>query len=121
MAAGAKKPGAKKAAAPAAEQTTEVAEVVGEKSPATPAAPVKGLSIAPGAKRPGAKKSAASAPAAEAKTEAPAQAASADAEQKTEAKAEPEQSAETGGDSTPPATPVKGLGIARGARPPGKR
>jgi Fe-S oxidoreductase len=123
LAAGAKKPGAKKAAAPAAEQTTEAAE---EKAPPTPVAPMKGLGIAAGAKRPGAKKSAASAPAAEAKTEAPAQAAPtqatpADAEQKAEAKPEPEQSAETDGDSTPPATPVKGLGIARGARPPGKR
>jgi Fe-S oxidoreductase len=128
LAAGAKKPGAKKAAAPAAEQTTEATEA---KAPPTPAAPVKGLGIAAGAKRPGAKISAPSGPAAEAKTAAPAQAAPADAapaeaapadaEQKAEAKPEPEQSAETDGDSTPPATPVKGLGIARGARPPGKR
>jgi Cysteine-rich domain len=137
LAAGAKKPGAKKTAAPAApaataapaaEQTTDATEA---KAPPTPAAPVKGLGIAAGAKRPGAKVSAASGPAAETKTAAPAQAAPAeaapaeaapaDAEQKTEAKPEPEQSAETGGDSTPPATPVKGLGIARGARPPGKR
>jgi len=127
LAAGAKKPGAKKAAAPAAptpptaERTTEAAHAVEEEAPATPAAPVKGLGIAAGAKRPGAKKSAANAPAAEAKTEAPAQAAPADAEQKAEAKPEPEQSAETDGDPTPPAAPVKGLGIARGARPPGKR
>jgi Fe-S oxidoreductase len=128
LAAGARKPGAKKAAAPAvptppaaAEQTTEAAEAVEEKAPATPAAPVKGLGIAAGAKRPGAKKSAVSAPAAEAKTEAPAPAAPADAGQKAEAKPEPEQSAETDRDPAPPAAPVKGLGIARGARPPGKR
>jgi Fe-S oxidoreductase len=128
LAAGAKKPGAKKAAAPAvptppaaAEQTTEAAEAVREKAPATPAALVKGLGIAAGAKRPGAKKSAVSAPAAEAKTEAPAPAAPADAGQKAEAKPEPEQSAGSDGDPTPPAAPVKGLGIARGARPPGKR
>jgi Fe-S oxidoreductase len=132
LASGARKPGAKKAAAPAvptppaapaapaAEQTTEAAEAV-EKAPVTPAAPVKGLGIAAGAKRPGAKKSAVSAPAAEAKTEAPAPAAPAGAGQKAEAKPEPEQSAETDGDPTPPAAPVKGLGIARGARPPGKR
>jgi hypothetical protein len=102
---------------------------VEEKAPATPAAPVKGLGIAAGAKRPGAKKSAAGTPAAEAKTEAPAQAAAAeakdaDAEQRAEAKPEPEQSAETDGDPAAPAAPaapVKGLGIARGARPPGKR
>ena len=43
------------------------------------------------------------------------------AEQKTEAKQEPEPAAETDGASAPPAAPVKGLGIARGARPPGKR
>ena len=130
LAAGAKKPGAKKATAPAApaapappaaKQITEAAE---EQAPATPAAPVKGLGIAAGAKRPGAKKPAAGAPAAEAKTEAPAQATPADAEQKAEAKPESEQSAEADGDPTPPAAPaapVKGLGIARGARPPGKR
>jgi Fe-S oxidoreductase len=121
LAAGAKKPGAKKAAAPATEQTTEAAEAKAPAAPAAPAAPVKGLGIATGAKRPGAKKSAASAPApeakaAEAKAEAPA-----DAEDKAEAKPEPEQPAETDGDADPPAAPVKGLGIARGARPPGKR
>ena len=139
LAAGAKRPGAKKAAtptapaAPAAEQATEAAEAA-EKAPATPAAPaapaapVKGLGIAAGAKRPGAKKSVASAPAAEAKPEgkpeAAVPAAPAEAEQKAEAKPEPEQSADTDGDPAPPATPaapVKGLGIARGARPPGKR
>jgi Fe-S oxidoreductase len=122
MAAGAKRPGAKKAApqaqaptAPAqpAEQTTEA------KAPAAPAAPVKGLGIAAGAKRPGAKKAATQAPAAE----APAQ--PAPAEQKPEPKAQPEPKPEppeqTDGDVAPPAAPVKGLGIARGARPPGKR
>jgi hypothetical protein len=74
---------------------------------------VKGLGIAAGAKRPGAKKAA-----------APAAKAAPPAEQ-PEAKAEPEQkpepSAQSDGDAAPPAAPVKGLGIARGARPPGKR
>jgi Fe-S oxidoreductase len=110
MAAGAKRPGAKKAAAQAPAPEAPAA--------AAPAAPAKGLGIAAGAKRPGAKKAAP-----QAKTEAPAQ--SAPTEQKPEAKPEPEPkpapSAQTDGDQAPPAAPVKGLGIARGARPPGKR
>jgi Fe-S oxidoreductase len=141
LAAGAKRPGAKKTAAPAAkapaaedaaepqaEPKAQAAEEAAEpqveaaetKAPATP---VKGLGIAAGAKRPGAKKAAppapaAEAPAAEAKAEAPAP-----DEQKADAKPEPkaEPSEETNGDAAPPAAPVKGLGIARGARPPGKR
>lgn len=129
MAAGARKPGAKKAAAPAAKPATEAkpesaepaeAEAAEPESaePKAPAAPVKGLGIAAGAKRPGAKKAAPAAPAAEAKPEAKTEAA-APAEQKTEPK--PEPAGETNGDAAPPAAPVKGLGIARGARPPGKR
>ncbi|MGA9361063.1 MAG: hypothetical protein WBW75_24645, partial [Mycobacterium sp.] len=81
-----------------------------------PAAPVKGLGIAAGAKRPGAKKAAAPAPAPakeEEEPEAPAP--------EPEAKPEPEAEKETDGEAAPPAAPVKGLGIARGARPPGKR
>lgn len=109
LAAGAKRPGAKKAtAAPAAE--TAAAEA--PEAPATPAAPVKGLGIAAGAKRPGAKKSPTPAPTAPGEPEP---------EAKPEAKPEPEPSSEQDGDSAPPAPPVKGLGIARGARPPGKR
>jgi Fe-S oxidoreductase len=122
MAAGAKRPGAKKAA-PQAQAPAAPAQPAPDAPAATqakaPAAPVKGLGIAAGAKRPGAKKAAPQAQAAE----APAQ--SAPAEQKPEAKPEPEpepaSSAQKDGDSTPPAAPVKGLGIARGARPPGKR
>jgi Fe-S oxidoreductase len=110
MAAGAKRPGAKKTAAPAAEKPAqpEAAEAK------APAAPVKGLGIATGAKRPGAKKAAAPAPepAAPAKEEPAA---------KPEAKPEPEAANEPDGQAAPPAAPVKGLGIARGARPPGKR
>ncbi|OBK53433.1 heterodisulfide reductase-related iron-sulfur binding cluster [Mycobacterium kubicae] len=131
LAAGAKRPGAKKAApkaaAPAATEaadTDEAPTVQAEpEAPAKPAAPVKGLGIAAGAKRPGAKKSPAKAEAA-----APAEPAAAaepkpdaKAEEKPEAKPEPESSTETNGDPKPPAAPVKGLGIARGARPPGKR
>jgi Fe-S oxidoreductase len=124
MAAGAKRPGAKKTStqdAPAAEKPA-AAEPAAETpaqpeaaAPAAPAAPVKGLGIAAGAKRPGAKKAAAPAPAPakEEKPEAPAP--------EPEAKPEPEAEKETDGEAAPPAAPVKGLGIARGARPPGKR
>jgi hypothetical protein len=149
MAAGAKRPGAKKAAPATAETTAPVAEGTATAAPvaegtataapvaegtataapvaevtataapvaegtatAEPAAqPVKGLGIAAGAKRPGAKKSAPS-PAPTAATPA----AAAPAEQAPT----PEPASE------PPAAPVdapevKGLGIAKGARPPGKR
>jgi Cysteine-rich domain len=75
---------------------------------------VTGLGIAGGAKRPGAKKAAPTAKAAE----APAQ----PVERQPEAKPEPEPKPEpSDGAAAPPAAPVKGLGIARGARPPGKR
>ncbi|MGA9679101.1 MAG: hypothetical protein WBR28_28865, partial [Mycobacterium sp.] len=79
------------------------------------AAPVRGLGIAAGAKRPSAKKAAAPAPAPakEEEPEAPAP--------EPEAKPEPEAEKETDGAAAPPAAPVKGLGMARGARPPGKR
>jgi Fe-S oxidoreductase len=147
LAAGAKRPGAKKAAAPAApaaeapeaaeapkaaeaptepaeakaEAPTEPAEAKAEApaEPAKPAVPVKGLGMAAGARRPGAKKAAAPAPAAEPDAEA-----EPDADAEPETAAAPETAAETDGESAPPAAPevpVKGLGIARGARPPGKR
>ena len=124
IAAGAKRPGAKKAApaAAAAEAPAQPAAEAAAEAPAepkeapAPAAPVKGLGIAAGARRPGAKKAATPAsepPKPEAKPE----------EAKPE-EAKPEPSAQTDGDPAPPpapAAPVKGLGIARGARPPGKR
>ncbi|MGB8503374.1 (Fe-S)-binding protein [Mycobacterium sp.] len=122
LAAGAKRPGAKKAA-PAAEASATAAEPASTATepastaaePASTAAekPVKGLGIAAGARRPGAKKS------------TPA-AAPAPAEPKPEA-AQPEPTptpppADDGdGAGSASAPPVKGLGIARGARPPGKR
>ncbi len=103
IAGGAKRPGAKKAAAPAAapEAKTEPAEV----KTAAPAA--KGLGIAAGAKRPGAKKTATPAP--------PASAPEVEAAAAPEAKAEPAE--------VKPAVkaPVKGLGIATGARRPGAK
>jgi Fe-S oxidoreductase len=146
LAAGAKRPGAKKTAVKAeaatqsepAEHTEAEAEPSAapeakpEASPApevkAPAAPVKGLGIAAGAKRPGAKKTAAAAqpaspepkPEAETKTEPETQ-----TESKPKAQEEPESNPADGdGDAdsqAAPQPPVKGLGIARGARPPGKR
>ncbi|MFC3779010.1 (Fe-S)-binding protein [Mycolicibacterium holsaticum] len=77
----------------------------------TPQAPVKGLGIAPGARRPGAKKSAAPAGKPAAAQPKP------DAEGGSDG--EPQAAAPAEGDK--PAAPVKGLGIAKGARPPGKR
>ncbi len=145
IAGGAKRPGAKKAAAPAA--AAPAAEAPAAEAPA--AAPVKGLGIAGGAKRPGAKKAAAPAAAAPA-AEAPAAEAPAKAEPEVKglgiaagarrpgAKKAPAEAAapaaEPAAAPEPAATPepkaeepkadeppVKGLGIARGARPPGKR
>ncbi|WP_205876103.1 (Fe-S)-binding protein [Mycobacterium camsae] len=124
MAAGAKRPGAKKAAPAVAEpakaepaKAEAAAPAEAPAAPAKPEVPVKGLGIAAGAKRPGAKKSAPAAPAAPAEPEPEAQA-------EPEAKSEPAPSAESNGDPTPPAAPaapVKGLGLAKGVRPPGKR
>ncbi|WP_176357880.1 heterodisulfide reductase-related iron-sulfur binding cluster [Mycobacterium persicum] len=106
LAAGAKRPGAKKAS-PAAGVDKEAAT----QPEAAPAAPAKGLGIAAGAKRPGAKKA----------TTATAPAPAAPAEQQPEAKPEPEPTTPADPDAAPPPAPVKGLGIAPGARPPGKR
>jgi Fe-S oxidoreductase len=126
IAAGAKRPGAKKAAgkpeastqsAPAQqpEAKTEPAAVPEAKTPAAPAAPVKGLGIAAGAKRPGAKKADA---AAQPATPEPAP----EAKPQPQAKQEPEpKPTDSDRDQASPPAPVKGLGIARGARPPGKR
>ena len=118
IAAGAKRPGAKKAPAapapPAAEPAPAAAEpesTATEPAPAAPEPEVKGLGIAPGARRPGAKKAAAPA----AKPAAPQPEPEADGE----SAAAPEPSGDGNGEQ--PAPPVKGLGIAKGARPPGKR
>ncbi|EUA14962.1 hypothetical protein I546_1090 [Mycobacterium kansasii 732] len=71
---------------------------------------MKGLGIAAGAKRPGAKKATPAAAAPE-----PA------APGEPETEPESESGALADADTAPPAAPVKGLGIAPGARPPGKR
>jgi Fe-S oxidoreductase len=122
IAGGAKRPGAKKAAEKpaAAAPSTPAAEPEMKSEPATettaPAAPVKGLGIAAGAKRPGAKKAKPAAtppPTPEPKPEP-------DVQPEPQAKAEPPANG-SGAEDAAPAAPVKGLGIARGARPPGKR
>jgi Fe-S oxidoreductase len=109
IAGGAKRPGAKKAAA-TPEAATPSAPAAEAKAAA---APVKGLGIAAGAKRPGAKKAAAPA--------APASPAPATPAPASEVKEEPKSAPADSVDDAQPAAPVKGLGIARGARPPGKR
>jgi Fe-S oxidoreductase len=129
LAAGAKRPGAKKTAAKpeAAAQSAPAEQPEAKSEPAAvpeakaPAAPVKGLGIAAGAKRPGAKKTAA----APAPSATPEPTSEAEAKPEPQAKEEPQSTpaasdGEDGGHA-PPAAPVKGLGIARGARPPGKR
>jgi Fe-S oxidoreductase len=114
IAAGARSPGAKKAAPTAAAEpastATEPASAATEPAPTAAEPPVKGLGIAPGARRPGAKK-APTAPKPAAPQPEPAS--------ESESGAAPEPSAEGNGEK--PAPPVKGLGIAKGARPPGKR
>jgi len=103
IAGGAKRPGAKKAAAP-----TPSASAPAPEEAKAPAAPVKGLSIAGGAKRPGAKKTVE-------KPAAPAQSAPAT---QPEAKSEPAAAAP---EANAPSAPVKGLGIAAGAKRPGAK
>jgi Fe-S oxidoreductase len=113
IAAGARRPGAKKAAPAAAEPASTAAEPASTATEPTSTAAepeVKGLGIAPGARRPGAKKTAA-AP----KPAAPQPEPTSDGESTVA----PEPSAE--GNGGKPEPPVKGLGIAKGARPPGKR
>jgi Fe-S oxidoreductase len=107
IAAGARRPGAKKAA-PAVPAPQAQPEAPAE--PAKPEPEVKGLGIAPGARRPGAKKASAAAKPAAPQPEPASEG---------ESSAAPEPSAEGNGET--PAPPVKGLGIAKGARPPGKR
>jgi Fe-S oxidoreductase len=112
LAGGAKRPGAKKAAAETTSAPAESpAAPAAPESPAAPAAPVKGLGLAGGARRPGAKKSA---PAAETST------ASTQSAPVESAPAEPAP-AEAPSAPAAPTPEVKGLGIAPGARRPGKR
>jgi Fe-S oxidoreductase len=121
IAGGAKRPGAKKAAAPT--QSAPAAQPEAKSEPAAapeakaPAAPAKGLGIAAGAKRPGAKKAAPAAQPAAPKPE-PEATPEPQSQDAPESTSTPE---DKDGETKAPAAPVKGLGIARGARPPGKR
>jgi Fe-S oxidoreductase len=108
IAAGARRPGAKKAPAPAAAAPQPEPEAPAE--PAKPEPEVKGLGIAAGARRPGAKKAPTAPRPAAPQPEPPSD---------SESGAAAEPSAEGNGET--PAPPVKGLGIAKNARPPGKR
>jgi Fe-S oxidoreductase len=110
IAAGARRPGAKKAAPAKPAAAAPQAEPAAPAELARPEPEVKGLGIAPGARRPGAKK----VPAAP-KPAVPQPEPASDGE----SDAAPKPSAEGNGEK--PAPPVKGLGIAKGARPPGKR
>ncbi|WP_409437918.1 heterodisulfide reductase-related iron-sulfur binding cluster [Mycobacterium sp. SMC-14] len=124
MAGGAKRPGAKKAAPAAVPEATAVAAPAtpaAPEAPAAPAAPVKGLGMAAGARKPGAKKPAAATPAAAEPAAAAAEPASTAAEPASAA-SEPAPAPEAAPAEAPKEQPpVKGLGIQRGARPPGKR
>ncbi|MGB8205997.1 MAG: hypothetical protein WCF69_00025, partial [Mycobacterium sp.] len=72
------------------------------------------------AKRPGAKKAAPAAQSAAATPQPEAATPEPETKAEPQAKDEPEPAGQDG-ETNAPATPVKGLGIARGARPPGKR
>ena len=135
LAAGAKRPGAKKAQAKAAPNEGEAtvtqppnvdpdkAEPGAKTDTADsdlgldhkPGPAVKGLGIAPGARRPSAKKTAAPA------AEPPAAPAAEPAQPQPEPAAEAQPEPAGGGNGEQPEAPVKGLGIAKGVRPPGKR
>jgi Fe-S oxidoreductase len=112
IAGGAKRPGAKKTA-PAASTSAPAEAAAPAETPTAAAPPAKGLGMAAGAKRPGAKKAAPVEPT------KPATAPTASAEPASTA-TEP---ASTATEPTPTAAepPVKGLGIAAGARRPGAK
>ncbi|BAX99774.1 putative Fe-S oxidoreductase [Mycobacteroides stephanolepidis] len=128
MATGAKRPGAKKASPAAAPAATPEPEAEAEapsapEAPAAPEPPVKGLGIAAGTRRPGAKKTAPAAATPAAEPEQPA----ATPEPAAPVAAEPsDETVEEAVDETAeankaPEPPVKGLGMAPGARRPGRR
>ncbi|MBA0046280.1 (Fe-S)-binding protein [Mycobacteroides sp. LB1] len=126
MATGAKRPGAKKAAPTAPAESAPAAapepEAAAPAAPAAPEPPVTGLGIAAGARRPGAKK-AAPAAAAPAPAAAPAAAPAPEPEQPATASetTEPAPKEEAPAPEPQPEPPVKGLGVAPGARRPGRR
>ncbi|RFD24702.1 FeS-binding protein [Mycobacterium uberis] len=113
------KAGAPALTTPAKEPTEAPAEMPAPEKVTQAAAPValaKGLGIVAGAKRPGTKKTAPTIKTAKEPTHPAVQ----QPEAKAELESKPEPSTQSDGDATPPTAPVKGLGIARGTRPPGK-
>jgi Fe-S oxidoreductase len=138
IASGARRPGAKKAPAKASPNegeatVTQPPNVDPDKAEAgaktdtadsdlgleaKPEPEVKGLGIAAGARRPGAKKAAA-APAAKPAEAKPEAMAKPEPDAAAESAPAPEPASEGNGEAQ--AQPVRGLGIAKGARPPGKR
>ncbi|MDG4663257.1 (Fe-S)-binding protein [Mycobacterium sp. 236(2023)] len=140
IATGARRPGAKKAAPakPAEAPSEEPAEAPAAEAPseasAEPEAPkpepeVKGLGIAAGARRPGAKKATPAAAPAPKSEPAPEPEAESEPEPEPEAAPEPESTPEPASDGSGNGEarvvgdepPVKGLGIAKGARRPGRK
>ena len=121
IAGGAKRPGAK-TTSPAASTSAPAEAAAPAEKPAAAAPPAKGLGMAAGAKRPGAKKAVPAEPAKPAPPAEPAKPATAPT-----ASAEPASTAtEPASTATEPTStaaepPVKGLGIAAGARRPGAK
>jgi Fe-S oxidoreductase len=105
IAGGAKRPGAKKTT-PAASTSAPAEAAAPAEKPAAAAPPAKGLGMAAGAKRPGAKKAEPAKPATAAEPASTAKEPASTATEPTPTAAEP---------------PVKGLGIAAGARRPGAK
>jgi Fe-S oxidoreductase len=135
LAARARRPGAKKAAKPAPNEgeatVTQPPNVDPDKAEpgaktdtadsdlgleSKPEPEVKGLGIAPGARRPGAKKAAAPA-----QPKPSAQQPEVESNGGSAPAPEPSQPSGSDGNGDAPQPEVKGLGIAKGARPPGKR
>lgn len=125
IAGGAKRPGANKAgaaeqpSAPAAPAAAAAPSAPAAAAPSTPPVAVKGLGMAAGARRPGAKKASADQTVAPPAQPTPAAAPTDAPAEESAAKAATTEAPTT---EAPAAQPVvKGLGIQRGARPPGKR
>jgi hypothetical protein len=115
IASGARRPGAKKTAPAAESKAAEPQAEAAAPAEAKPEPEVKGLGIAAGARRPGAKKAAPATAAPAPKADSP----QPEPESNGESGPAPDMPADSNGDT--PSEPVKGLGIAKGARPPGKR
>jgi hypothetical protein len=123
IAGGAKRPGAKKAAAAAPAAKPEAKPKAEPEAKEAPKAepPVKGLGIAAGAKRPGAKKAPAASPSPNEGEATVVQHANVDPDQAEAGTDSPDSADSDLGVPDKPEPPVKGLGIAPGARRPGAK